>query len=140
MKIVALTTENELRAAYPVMQELRPHLDEQTYLDRLRRMIPGGFRLYALFDEGQIMALAGVQPILNLSSGAHLFVHDLVTTAVARSRGYGRALLAYVEAQAREEGCDKVVLTSGLRRVDAHRFYDTHMAYDRSGYVFKKDV
>ena len=38
------------------------------------------------------------------------------------------------------EGCEVVGLSSGLRRVDAHRFYEERMGYDRAGFVFTKQV
>ena len=47
MRIDELTTEAEWREAFPVMRELRPHLNEVTFLDIMRAMKPQGYRLLA---------------------------------------------------------------------------------------------
>ncbi len=138
MNIVELTGEAEIRASYPVMHELRMHLDEAAYVAQVQQMMRSGYRLIALYDDEVIQALAGIERGLNLYNGRHMFVHDLVTAAESRSKGYGRALLSYIEDMARDEDCERVVLTSGVQRVDAHRFYEQHMDYTRAGYVFKK--
>ncbi|HEX7892322.1 MAG TPA: GNAT family N-acetyltransferase [Ramlibacter sp.] len=41
----------------------------------------------------------------------------------ARGLGIGARLEAWAEAQARLRDCDRIELHSGVRRVDAHRFY-----------------
>ena len=45
MEIRELTTEEEFRAAWAVMRELRDHLDEDTYMQRVAEMRPSGYRL-----------------------------------------------------------------------------------------------
>ena len=139
-EIRELVEESDLRAAFPVMRELRTHLDEQTYLDRLDDMRRDGYRLFALVDRGAIVATAGVRFGTNFYYGRYLWVFDLVTTVAARSRGHGKALLTAMEDLARDEGCDTIALSSGLERIDAHRFYERHMHYERASYSFKKSI
>lgn len=141
MEIVELTTEAEWRESFPVMRELRTHLDEATYLDLLREMTPQGYRLLAARDDaGVIRALAGIGYHLNLYYGHHIWVYELVTTASERSRGYGKALLDHVDALARDLGCDTVALASGLQRADAHRFYEQKAHLKASAYTFQKAI
>lgn len=141
MRIVELRGEAELRRAWPVMRELRGHLSEERWLELHDEMAPDGYRLLALEDDdGTVQALAGVRISTNLYYGKHLWVDELVTAPGARSKGHGRTLLAHVEELARAEGCEVVGLSSALRRVDAHRFYEQHMSYDRASYVFTKQV
>jgi len=140
MQVSELRSDDELREAFPVMHELRPHLDEARYLERVRAMLPAGYRLLALRDAGRIVAVAGIEVAVDLHLGCHVWVHDLVARADVRSRGYGAALLAHVEELARREGCDTVALTSGVQRVDAHRFYETRMGYLRTAFTFGKRV
>lgn len=133
-----LTTEEEFRAAYPVMHELRTHLDEDAYMALLSEMVPMGYRLYALEDDGRIVALAGVGAGVNLYYAQYMWVYDLITTETARSRGYGEKLLSHVEEVAKAEGCVTIALSSALFRVDAHRFYTDRMGYDKPGFNFVK--
>lgn len=141
MKVVELTGRDELRRAWPVIRELRDHLDERRWLQMMDVMVPDGYRLLSLQDdEGRIEALAGIRVATNLYYGRHVWVYELVTTGGSRSKGYGRALLSYVEDLAAAEGCEMVALSSGLQRTDAHRFYEHHMGYDRASYSFTKRV
>jgi GNAT superfamily N-acetyltransferase len=86
------------------------------------------------------MALAGIAIRTNFYYGKYLYVYDLVTTESGRSKGYGKALLDAMEVLARAESCDTIALSSGFQRVDAHRFYEDKMGYDRVSYVFKKEL
>lgn len=139
MELVELTTEAQWREAFPVMHELRMHLDEDTFVAMLCEMVPQGYRLLAVRDDGgAIKALAGIAHLTNLYYGQHVWVYDLITTAAARSRGYGAALLGHVERMARELDCETVALASGLHRLGAHRFYEQRMGYSRTAYTFQK--
>ncbi len=141
MRVVELQGEAELRRAWPVMRELRGHLPEERWLELTAEMERDGYRLLALEDEaGTIQALAGIRLSTNLYYGRHLWVDELVTAPDARSRGHGGTLLSHVEELAVSEGCEVVGLSSGARRVDAHRFYEERMGYDRASYVFTKQV
>ena len=58
--------------------------------------------------------------------GTMLYVDDLVTATGHRSKGYGKALLAWLHTEARSQQCQYLELDSGVKRLDAHRFYETH--------------
>lgn len=105
------------------MHQLRPHLVEAEFVDRVRRLQAEGFRLAYLEAEGVVVAVAGYRYHEKLFSGRNLYVDDLVTESASRSRGHGRALLAWLAIQAREQGCDQLELDSGVQRTEAHRFY-----------------
>ncbi|MGI8649755.1 MAG: GNAT family N-acetyltransferase, partial [Rubrobacter sp.] len=47
----------------------------------------------------------------------------LVTSEDARSGGVGKAMLDWLEAEARQNGCVSLQLDSGVQRAEAHRFY-----------------
>lgn len=130
--------------------EIRPATlaDEAPFLDLLEQLFdppgapaPGytrergshGFRwaiegehsdvLLAL-DGGSLIGLASVyRDIESIRYGRRTWLQDLVVDRDARSGGVGKALLAAAE-WARERGCTHLVLSSGLGRKDAHRFYE----------------
>ncbi len=136
--IKELTTEKEWLEAFPVMRELRTHLNEASYLDLLDKMREDGYRLFGLYDHGEMAAVAGIALRTNFYYGNHVFVYDLVTQSTERSKGYGKELLSYIHRFAEVNGCAIVALESGLFRVDAHRFYEVKMGYERFCYSFKK--
>lgn len=118
-----LTTAAELRTIWPVAQQLRPHLDEDRFVEQALRQMAGTFRATGLYDGGAARAYAGWRVHENLVYGLHLYVDDLVTDQTVRSRGYGKALLDWLKDEARRQGCAKLQLDSGTHRKDAHAFY-----------------
>ena len=141
MKIVELEGRDDLARAWPVIRDLRGHLSEERWVELVEIMAPDGYRLLALEDdEGTIQALAGIRITTNLYYGRHVWVDELVTAPDARSLGHGRTLLRHVEDLAVSEGCEVVGLSSGLKRVDAHRFYEQRMDYARASFVFTRQV
>ncbi|MBL9203285.1 MAG: GNAT family N-acetyltransferase [Opitutaceae bacterium] len=123
MNIALAETDADIARCFPVMHQLRPHLVAADFVARVRRMQREGFRLAFLEEAGVVRAVAGYRYHEKLFSGKNLYVDDLVTDPAARSRGHGRALLAWLLEQARVQGCDNFELDSGVQRAQAHRFY-----------------
>lgn len=127
MAVHLCQSDAETRACFPVMHQLRPHLTEEEFLDRVRRLEEShGYLLAALFDGETARAVAGFRIAESLAWGRYLYVDDLVTDAACRGEGHGGQLLTWLVERAREAGCDELHLDSGVRRVDAHRFYEGH--------------
>lgn len=118
-------TDEAIGACCAVMRQLRPHIPAEDFVPRIRAQMADGYRLAALADDGSIVALAGYRYGVNLAWGRFLYVDDLVTADSARSRGYGRQLMAWLIEEAREHACDELHLDSGVQRFAAHRFYLT---------------
>jgi len=116
-------TDREIDECFPVMAQLRPHLERSEFVARVRRQMAGGYRLAYLLEEDTVRAVAGYRILENLAWGRFLYVDDLVTDEAARSQGHGKALLAWLAERARQEGCAQLHLDSGHHRKDAHRFY-----------------
>ena len=119
----------ETRLAFRAMRALRGTLtDEEAFVRAIDETQRGeGYRLAGAFDDGadEALAVAGFRVGHNLAWGRFLYVDDLATSADARRRGHGRALLDWLLDEARRLGCDQVHLDSGVgpERADAHRLY-----------------
>ena len=117
-------TEQELRACFPVMRELRPQLaNEADLLQRIQRMRGQGYRLLAAWQGREPVALAGYRLQENLVYGRFLYVDDLVVTQASRSQRLGAQLLQYLKTQAHEAGCKSLVLDTALSNALGQRFY-----------------
>ena len=117
-------TDSDIARCFAVMAQLRPHLIEADFVDRIRQMQADKFQLAFLEDElGVVRSVAGFRIMEKLHSGRTLYVDDLVTDADSRSKGHGDRLFDWLVAKARALGCDEFSLDSGTQRVDAHRFY-----------------
>ena len=139
-KIVELESSAEWREAFPVMQQLRTHLDEETFVESVAEMQVDGYRLFALRVAGEIVALAGVRLATNMYYGRHLWVDELVTDESRRSQGYGARLLSFLEDWAADRDCELLALSSGLQRTDAHRFYEETAEMDRRSYIYSQSL
>jgi len=106
-----------------VMAHLRPHLVEAEFAGRVRAQQAEGYRLAYLEDGGDVVAVAGFRVMGMLMSGPTLYVDDLVTDETRRSRGYGKAMLDWLQEYARANGCETFSLDSGTQRQEAHAFY-----------------
>ncbi|HEX3719688.1 MAG TPA: GNAT family N-acetyltransferase [Verrucomicrobiae bacterium] len=123
MKIALANSDDEVAACFPVMHELRRRLDLSSFLAAVGRMKSQGYRLAFLADP-DVRSVTGFRTMEMLITGPVIYVDDLVTAAAHRSRGYGKALLAWLLDEAKRQGCQYLDLDSGLKRIDAHRFYE----------------
>jgi len=105
------------------MQQLRPHLDAAGFSAAVERMKTEGYCLVFAADP-EVRAVAGYRRMEMLATGTVLYVDDLVTCAQHRSKGYGKQLLAWLLEEAKRQDCQYLELDSGLKRLDAHRFYE----------------
>jgi GNAT superfamily N-acetyltransferase len=121
-----VTTDEELRACWPVLAELRPHLDETDFLRRFRIQSGEGYRLVSTGDGDRILGVAGYRVLHTLAWGRVLYLDDLVVTGPEHGRGIGSRLLRHVQAEAARLGCDEVHLDTGYQRHRAHRSYLRH--------------
>lgn len=136
-----VTSEAELREAYPVMEQLRP-VGEAEFLRLVEEMrATMDYRLFALRDgpDREVRALAGLEVGTTLYHGKHVWVHDLVVDEPYRDQGYGSRLLAWVEDWAEERDCTRIELASGLWRDEAHEFYEDN-GMERYCYTFKTEL
>ncbi|TQQ81179.1 GNAT family N-acetyltransferase [Halonotius terrestris] len=140
IEIRELETQFEWADAFFVIEQLRPRVNAEEYFEYLEQMTTTGYRLFGLFVDDELAAVAGVNIGVNMYYGRHLWIDELVTDSKHRSEGYGAQLMAYLEDWASERGCNKVALSSGLQREEAHRFYEEKVGMEKASYVFTKEL
>ena len=124
MEIRPALTGTEIRDCFPVMQQLRPHLDLSRFAEQVEiQMRNAGYVLAYLEDCGEIKAAIGYRVTSFLAWGRVLYIDDLITDGASRGKGYAGALLDWAFARAKEAQCDQVHLDSGYQRNEAHRLY-----------------
>jgi GNAT superfamily N-acetyltransferase len=122
--ILLAQTDGEIQRCFPAMAELRPHLIESEFLERVRRQqAQVGYELVLLADHDAVKSVAGFRITESLAWGKFLYVDDLVTAASARYQGYGQQLFDWLLDRGRAHGCHQFHLDSGVQRFEAHGFY-----------------
>lgn len=117
------TTDDQIRACYPVMVQLRAHLTLHDFVTQVQSQMQSGYQLAYASNPECICSVAGFRISESLSWGRFLYVDDLITDAQMRSQHYGHQLLDWLVQYARQQDCAQLHLDSGLQRLDAHRFY-----------------
>ncbi|MEV0697752.1 GNAT family N-acetyltransferase [Saccharopolyspora sp. NPDC050389] len=115
----------DVTAAHPVLRELRPNLAPlEEFRAQAEQQQAAGYRLIASLDgNGEIAAVAGFRTGRSFAWGHYLYIDDLVTLPAARKQGHAKALLDWIDAEARRLGIGEIHLDSGTSRHDAHRRY-----------------
>lgn len=134
-----ITSDEDVRKSFPVMRQLRPHLDEDEYVRRVREQRALGYRLAVVEEDGEVRAAAGFRIIDMLVQGHHLYVDDLVTDETRRSKGHGGLLFDWLMDEARRHDCATLELDSGVQRLRAHAFYFSKRMHI-SSYHFRIDT
>ena len=126
MAIHIAETNVEIMACWPVLAQLRPHIQPEHALALIRQQFKEGYRLAFVRRDEKVAGVAGFRILNSLASGKFCYVDDLVTDESNRSGGVGSELIEWLREFARSEGCARLELDSGVQRFDAHRFYLRH--------------
>ena len=95
-------------------------------------------------DGNARVPVLGTYALLIMHNLAHAgtpsaIVEDVVVSAARQGQGIGRQMMQHAQAQARQAGCYKLVLSSNQRRHGAHAFYES-LGFERHGISFSMGV
>jgi len=85
------------------------------------------YRYVVAEEDGRLLSTCNIVIVPNLTRSARPYavIENVVTRPEARMRGLGRACLTKAIEFAKENGCYKIMLLSGSKRLDAHKFYES---------------
>ncbi len=139
LRITEAESEAGVRALWPVLRELRPHLDEDAFAAAAAAQREEGYRLIAAWRGDAPLGAAGFRVQHMLAHGRFLYVDDLVTRESVRGEGVGKALIDWLVAEAKRLHCASLQLDSGTWRHAAHAFYFARGMHV-SSFHFARDV
>lgn len=124
-KLFTIKNHDDLKRSFSVIKELRPHLSLTDFLFLYEQSHKNdGYEIVAIEEDGEILAVMGYRFLFDLVRGQHIYVDDLVSTELARSKGLGAELLKYAENVAKESGCKSLRLCTGLENERGMKFYE----------------
>ncbi|MDZ8259522.1 GNAT family N-acetyltransferase [Nostoc sp. ChiQUE01b] len=123
MLIKLAESDFQILGCFPVISQLRPHLEQTKFVEQVRYQMKEGYQLVFLEVEKQAVAVAGFRISNCLASGKFLYIDDLVVDEFKRSHSYGKQLFQWLIEYARNHDCKHLSLDSGVQRFAAHRFY-----------------
>lgn len=139
LDIIHCEDDDQIRAGFPIMRQLRPHLEEDAFCQQVRRQMQAGYRLAAARLEGEIVGVMGYRFNEDLAWGKTLYIDDLVVDENQRSRGIGDAFIKFAEQESARRNCETLRLCSGLEKESAHQFYQ-RVGMKKSSFAFVKKL
>lgn len=122
-EIQTAASDQQVLDCLPLLQILRPELEEEGFIDKVRLQEKEGYRLIFIADSEGIKSVAGFRVSHHLAWGQALYVDDLITLPEARGIGFGTHLLKWLKGEAKRLGCNSIHLDTGIEMGDAHRLY-----------------
>jgi len=123
----------QLRELYRELNPLDPLIDDNAATAAWEQAVNSGAMYFVAENNGHIVATCYVAIIPNITRQCSPigFIENIITSVGYRRCGIGRKLLEAAVAYAKTQGCYKVTLQSGIKRTDAHKFYES-MGFDGS--------
>lgn len=124
MEIRAAHTDDASQIAALLEQLGYPSTAEQVAARMANMATESGQHVLVADVDGSVVGLTTVQ-IRHVISGDAPFarIASVVVAESARSQGIGARLIEAVEQIARDAGCERIEVTSGAHRTQAHEFY-----------------
>jgi len=124
----------------PLLAELGHPAPPEELAGRLRELLAlsSTERVWVAETAGEILGVAAVHLARTLHRPRPVGrITVLVVAPQAQGRGLGRALVAVCERQLADWGAERVELTSGTHRLEAHEFY-RRLGYRQEGVKFAR--
>jgi len=117
-------TEEDIRATFNLMKNLRPHLVEvEAYVVQIIRQIQSGYILLAAYQKERPVGLAGYRFSESTLRGHFVYVDDLVVAPEARGMKIGETLLKNVSTAGANNDCSYLVLDTSHDNKLGQKFY-----------------
>ena len=127
----------ELPQLYPLIHQLNPTMTHARFMRRLKTMRPLGYRAVGVFCGTQMIAVSGFWVRTRFWSGREFDIDNFIVDSAHRKKGIGELLYAWLEAQAKKEKAELIVLDSYVTSHWAHRFY-LRQGFEITGYHLTK--
>lgn len=118
--------ENEqlstFKEAKKIFKQIKKYPDYKLFIAMVEREIVGTFALLIMDNIGHMGMPIGI-------------VENFVVKPDYRRKGIGTRMMVFAMDYCRKKGCYKMILSSNVKRKDAHHFYAS-LGFMRHGYSF----
>ena len=139
LKIWEARSDSDYHSAYPILLQLFPHLDMQTYAHRVFVARATGYRMFVGEFDDAIVGVIGIMHNHNIHDGFVTYIEHVVVDDNYRGRGFGTQLIEFAENRAREEGCFLIELDTDQGEERAESLYKKN-GYNICGHYFHKTL
>jgi len=142
MQIKEIQTPEEIVQTFPVLRQIYDELNKETYVEDILNMMQRGYKMAAVFEDqhnenGRCIGVVGIRIIRKLHYGKAIEIEDFMIDRQKRGIGVGKMLLRFVEWQAANFGCKKIIGNLETKRIESQRIF-TREKFLLDGFFFKK--
>ena len=139
--IVRDATAADAPALAPLLGELGYPAAADALASRMQRMLArDDQRVFVAERDGRALGLLALHVFPVLAYDRDLaMIMALVVTESARGLGVGRALIERAEAVAKSLGASRLMVTTHVRRADAHAFYE-RLGFEFTGRRYVRSI
>ncbi|MES2519470.1 MAG: GNAT family N-acetyltransferase [Bacteroidota bacterium] len=96
------------------------------------------YNVFVALEDDQIV---GTFALLIMDNLAHVgtpsgIVEDVVVADEHQGKGIGKQMMEFALERCRQYGCYKMVLSSNLKRIEAHQFYEG-LGFEKHGFSYR---
>lgn len=129
----------ELYEIYELIKQLHQELSYESFEDLMYDMRHVDYKMFGLFERGELLCFAGGTLQTTLLHKRHLCVYDFVTDEKWRFLGYGKAMLLFLEDYAKTAMCENLLLDAAFEHEDAQKFYEKK-SFKKESFCFVKPL
>lgn len=138
--VIHCETEAQVSAACALLQHMYPDRDASYVEESVAEMLEEGWKLIAIFgDDGACHATIMYRMGRRLFCSKYLQLESLYVNPDYRRAGYAKTLFDFLEAKARQENCQMLLLESLVENFPGHKFF-FKQGYFIRGYVVTKPL
>lgn len=144
--IIRQATESDLQSILNLYAQLE--MDNENVLsfneakkifDRMKH-----YPNYAVYVAVIDNTILGTFALLIMDNLAHRgtpsgIVEDVAVDQIYRGQGIGKKMMQFAMKTCREQGCYKLILSSNMKRTNAHQFYES-LGFKQHGISFHVDI
>lgn len=143
MQIKEIQAREEIFETYSVLRQIYDELKEETYIEDVLNMMQRGYKMAAVFEDpnnenSRCIGVIGIRTIRKLHYGKALEIEDFMIDRKKRGIGVGKMLLRWVDWQAANFGCTKIIGNLETKRQESQKIFSREK-FLLDGFFFKKN-
>lgn len=123
MQIKELHSREEINQSFVVLKQIYEDLDQSNFVERVLNIMQRGYKMAGIFenDTNECIGVVGIKIVKKLQYGRVLEIEDFMICRKKRGIGVGKMLMRWIEWQAVNFDCNKIVCTIDSDRIESHK-------------------
>jgi len=136
---IALINNHDIHIIIALLMELNPAIGQSVLNDRLQDMVASGYKCVGVYDDDTLIGISGLWILVKYYIGKHFEMDNVYIKPQYRNAGIGKALIAWVDAYGKEQGCVGGEINCYVGNTEAHRFWE-RSGYEKIAFHFQKKI